>query len=133
MSFTSRSLLATMISLALYGPAMAYENPTPSEDVNDESAAINDTNSELELVRGVCIAPQDMPEDANREPIKVTADQAEAKTNQKVTYSGDVILQQGNRTVAADTATLHQPENIVTAEGNVYFHDGTRAPHLTRA
>ncbi|MCW8330312.1 LPS assembly protein LptD [Photobacterium sp. SDRW27] len=125
MSLTSRSLLATMISLALYGPAMAYENPAPSEDVNDESAAVNDTKSELELVRGVCIAPQDMPEDPNNEPIKVTADQAEAKTNQKVTYSGDVVLQQGNRTVAADVATLHQPENVVTAEGNVYFHDGT--------
>ncbi|RWX54036.1 LPS assembly protein LptD [Photobacterium chitinilyticum] len=125
MSLTSRSLLATMISLALYGPAMAYENPAPSEDVNDESAAVNGTKSDLELVRGVCIAPQDMPEDTNNEPIKVSADKAEAKPNQKLTYSGDVILQQGNRTVAADTATLHQPENIVTAEGDVYFHDGT--------
>ncbi|GAB3528043.1 LPS assembly protein LptD [Photobacterium alginatilyticum] len=125
MSLTSRSLLATMISLALYGPAMAYENPAPSEDVNDESAAVNGTKSELEVVRGVCIAPQDMPEDVNNEPITVSADKAEAKPNQKLTYSGDVVLQQGNRTVAADTATLHQPENIVTAEGNVYFHDGT--------
>ncbi len=79
----------------------------------------------LNWFEGVCIAPQDMPEDANNEPIKVSADKAEAKPNQKVTYSGDVILQQGNRTVAADTATLHQPENIVTAEGDVYFHDGT--------
>ena len=125
MSFTSRSLLATMISLTLYGPAMAYDNPAPSEDANDESAAANDAKSELELVRGTCIAPKDMPEDINQEPIKVTADKAELKTNQKLTYSGDVILRQGNRTVAADTATLHQPENIITAEGHVYFHDGT--------
>ncbi|WP_299019343.1 LPS assembly protein LptD [uncultured Photobacterium sp.] len=125
MSLTSRSLLATMISLALYGPAMAYEIPALSENVNDESAAVNDTQSELELVRGVCIAPQDMPADPNNEPITVSADKIEAKPNQKVTYSGDVLLQQGNRTVAADSATLHQPENIVSAEGNVYFHDGT--------
>lgn len=125
MSLTSRSLLATMISLALYGPAMAYEIPAISENVNDESEAVNDTPSELELVRGTCIAPQDMPADPNNEPITVSADKAEAKPNQKVTYSGDVLLQQGNRTVAADTATLHQPENIVTAEGNVYFHDGS--------
>ncbi|MGF1682004.1 LPS assembly protein LptD [Photobacterium makurazakiensis] len=124
MSSTSRSLLATMISLALFGPTMAYATPATDEEVNDHSS-VKDGTDELEMVRGVCIAPQDMPADPNNEPIFVSADHAEAKTNQKVTYSGDVVLQQGNRTVAADNATLRQPENIVTAEGNVYYHDGT--------
>ncbi|MEJ2765817.1 LPS assembly protein LptD [Photobacterium sp. MCCC 1A19761] len=125
MSLTSRSLLATMISLALYGQAMASETPALSEDVNDESAAVNGTPDHLEMVRGTCLAPQDQPADPNNEPITVSADTAEAQPNRKVTYSGDVVLQQGHRTVAADTATLHQPENVVTAEGNVYFHDGS--------
>ncbi|MGF1757972.1 LPS assembly protein LptD [Photobacterium sagamiensis] len=124
MSLTSRSLLATMISLALYGPVMADETPTPSDDVNDKLTVTGEETDELELVRGICIAPQDRSADPNNEPIKVTADHAEAKTNTKMTYSGDVVVQQGHRTMAADMATLRQPENIVTAEGNVYFHDG---------
>ncbi len=113
-----------MISLALFGPAMAYAAPASDKATQDDSTVSDDTD-ELAMVRGVCIAPQDRPVDPNNEPIHVTADHAEARTNQKVTYSGDVVLQQGNRTVAADTATLRQPENIVTAEGNVYFHDGS--------
>ncbi len=125
MSLTSRSLLATMISLALYGPAMANENNKLSEDVNDELALTSDNVDEIELVRGVCIAPQDRSTDPNNDPIKVTADHAEALDKTKVTYTGDVVVQQGNRTIAADQASLRQPENIVVAEGNVYFHDGT--------
>ena len=124
MSSTSRSLLATMISLALFGPTVAYANQAAPETAKGDSAVSDDTD-ELAMVRGVCIAPEQMPADPNNEPIKVTADQAEALNNQKVTYTGDVVVRQGNRTVAADTAHLQQPENIVTAEGNVYFHDGT--------
>ncbi|KLV02436.1 LPS biosynthesis protein [Photobacterium aquae] len=124
MSSTSRSLLATMISLALFGPSVAHANPATPEEIHDNSAASDETD-ELAMVRGVCIAPKDMPADPNNEPVKVTADHAEAMNDKSVTYSGDVVVRQGNRTVAADTATLRQPENIVTAEGNVYFHDGT--------
>ncbi|MCQ1059001.1 LPS assembly protein LptD [Photobacterium sp. ZSDE20] len=124
MSSTSRSLLATMISLALFGPTVAYANQAASENANGGSA-VSDETDELAMVRGVCIAPEQMPADPNNEPIKVTADQAEALNNKSVTYTGDVIVRQGNRTVAADIATLEQPANVVTAEGNVYFHDGT--------
>ncbi|MDV5171077.1 LPS assembly protein LptD [Photobacterium rosenbergii] len=124
MSSTSRSLLATMISLALFGPTVAYANQAAPETAKGDSAVSDDTD-ELAMVRGTCIAPEQMPADPNNEPIKVTADQAEALNNQSVTYTGDVVVRQGNRTVAADVATLEQPANIVTAEGNVYFHDGT--------
>ncbi len=114
MSSTSRSLLATMISLALFGPTVAYANQAAPETANGDSA-VNDETDELAMVRGVCIAPEQMPADPNNEPIKVTADQAEALNNQSVTYTGDVVVRQGNRTVAADVATLEQPVNIVTA------------------
>lgn len=124
MSSTSRSLLATMISLALFGPTVAYANQAAPEKANGDSA-VSDETDELAMVRGTCIAPEQMPTDPNNEPIKVTADQAEALNNQSVTYTGDVIVRQGNRTVVADVATLEQPSNDVTAEGNVYFHDGT--------
>ncbi|MBY5948120.1 LPS assembly protein LptD [Photobacterium rosenbergii] len=124
MSSTSRSLLATMISLALFGPTVAYANQAAPEKANGDSA-VSDETDELAMVRGTCIAPEQMPADPNNEPIKVTADQAEALNNQSVTYTGDVIVRQGNRTVVADVATLEQPSNNVTAEGNVYFHDGT--------
>ncbi|PSW10583.1 LPS assembly protein LptD [Photobacterium rosenbergii] len=124
MSSTSRSLLATMISLALFGPTVAYANQAAPERANGDSA-VSDETDELAMVRGTCIAPEQMPADPNNEPIKVTADQAEALNNQSVTYTGDVIVRQGNRTVVADVATLEQPSNDVTAEGNVYFHDGT--------
>ncbi|KHT65535.1 LPS biosynthesis protein [Photobacterium gaetbulicola] len=124
MSSTSRSLLATMISLALFGPTVAYANQAAPETTSGD-AAVSDETDELAMIRGTCIAPEQMPADPNNEPIKVTADQAEALNNQNVTYTGDVIVRQGNRTVVADTAKLQQPENIVTAEGNVYFHDGT--------
>ncbi|GAL06969.1 outer membrane protein Imp [Photobacterium aphoticum] len=131
MSSTSRSLLATMISLALFGPAMAYATPASHDEISGDPAISDDTD-ELAAIRGVCIAPKDMPADPNNEPVKVTADRAEALNEKKVTYSGDVVVRQGNRTVAADTATFHQPENIVTAEGHVYFHDGSMEVYSDR-
>lgn len=131
MSSTSRSLLATMISLALSGPIVAYATPAPHDAANGDSAVSDDTD-ELAVVRGVCVAPQDRSADPNNEPIKVTANHAEALNDKKLTYSGDVVLTQGNRTVVADKATLRQPENIVTAEGNVYFSDGTIEVHSDR-
>lgn len=123
MSSNSRSLLATLISLALFGPSMTYADPATHSDTNDKSA-VSDENDELAMVRGVCLDPSQRTADPNNEPIRVTADRAEAVNEASVTYSGDVVVRQGNRTVAADVATLHQPENKVIAEGNVYFHDG---------
>ncbi len=122
MSLTSRSLLATMISLALYGPAMANELSAPSDKVKDEHTVAQ--ADEPKVVRGVCIAPQDRQEDTNNLPVKITADSAEAINEKKITYKGDVIVKQGTRTIVADQASLKQPENVVTATGDVYLHDG---------
>ncbi|OAN19005.1 LPS assembly protein LptD [Photobacterium jeanii] len=131
MSLSSRSLLATMISLALYGPAMADDNPqATTNNINDTTNEASQESqpeidvSTLEVVKGTCIAPQDRSQDINNEPVHIAANEANAESAIAVTYSGDVVIKQGHRTMAADTATYHQPDNSVTAEGNVYFHDG---------
>ncbi|QUJ67797.1 LPS assembly protein LptD [Photobacterium sp. GJ3] len=119
MSFTSRSLLATMISIALYGPS-AFANDALIEKETSPTA-----EDELALVRGMCLTPDPSEGDPNNAPIRISADQAEASSGESVTYSGDVVIRQSNRTVAADIATMNQRKNTVSAEGNVYFHDGT--------
>ncbi|WP_028023526.1 LPS assembly protein LptD [Enterovibrio calviensis] len=123
MSPTAKSFLSSMIWLALYGQAMA-------EEAND---APNNTQP-LVIPTATCLAPEyrclptnAQAGDVNNAPVTIVADHAEAKANEKAIYRGDVIVTQGNRTVKSDTATLRQPENIVTAEGNVYFHDGSIA------
>lgn len=120
MSLTARSLVSLMICLALHGQAMATE-----------SQVTHGSTEPLTLPNGKCLAPEyrcnpakGSAEDINNLPIKIEADSAEAKANERAIYRGDVVVTQGNRTVKADTATLRQPENIVTADGNVYFHDG---------
>ncbi|CZF83448.1 LPS assembly protein LptD [Grimontia marina] len=120
MSLTARSFLSTMICLALYGQAMA-----------EESQVTQGSTEPLVIPTEKCLAPEyrcrpntGSTDDINNLPVRIEADSAEAKANEKAIYRGDVVVTQGNRTVKADTATLRQPENIVTAEGNVYFHDG---------
>ncbi|WP_305839075.1 LPS assembly protein LptD [Photobacterium leiognathi] len=131
MSLTSHSLLATMIGLAIYGPAMAEDATSLHKDINNKHAVAEDqstnkaiTNDPLAMVRGVCIAPKDRKEDTNNLPINIEANSAKAKNKHQAVYTGDVIIKQGTRTIAADKVTLQQPENIVTAKGNVFYHDG---------
>ncbi|WP_318454656.1 LPS assembly protein LptD [Photobacterium leiognathi] len=131
MSLTSHSLLATMIGLAIYGPAMAEDATSLHKDINNKHAVAEDqstnkaiTNDPLAMVRGVCIAPTDRKEDTNNLPINIEANSAKAKNKHQAVYTGDVIVKQGTRTIAADKVTLQQPENIVTAKGNVFYHDG---------
>ncbi|WP_318433617.1 LPS assembly protein LptD [Photobacterium leiognathi] len=131
MSLTSHSLLATMIGLAIYGPAMAEDATSLHKDINNKHAVAEDqstnkaiANDPLAMVRGVCIAPKDRKEDTNNLPINIEANSAKAKNKHQAVYTGDVIIKQGTRTIAADKVTLQQPENIVTAKGNVFYHDG---------
>ncbi len=111
MSPTARSFLATMISLALYGPALVFANTAPTtQPCSDKEAR--------------CIPASEQTQDVNSAPIRVVADRAEAQTNDKAIYSGNVEVTQGHRKMTADTATLRDPERIVTAQGDVVFNDG---------
>ncbi|OOF26835.1 LPS assembly protein LptD [Salinivibrio proteolyticus] len=111
MSPTARSFLATMISLALYGPALAFANADSADKPCPDSEAR-------------CIPPSKQTQDVNNAPIRVVADRAEAQSNEKAIYSGNVEVTQGHRKMTADTATLRDPERIVTAQGDVVFNDG---------
>ncbi len=90
MSLTSHSLLATMIGLAIYGPAMAEDATSLHKDINNKHAVAEDqstnkaiANDPLAMVRGVCIAPKDRKEDTNNLPINIEANSAKAKTSIK--------------------------------------------------
>lgn len=110
MSFTSRSLLATMISLALYGPSVI--------------AAESTTDQTSEIPKDLCAVPtQASSSNDSQHPIIIEADRVEAKNNNRASYEGKVIVTQGSKTVKANSVTLHQPENLVTAEGNVEYSD----------
>lgn len=54
--------------------------------------------------------------DSNQEPINIEADSLEAINGQRATYKGDVVVIQGNKTITADSVTLHQDDNVVVAE-----------------
>lgn len=122
MSFTSRSLLATMIGISLSSPlALANNNSMDKNNSQDNE--------------GSCQQPENYCEKRNAEkksasktdskqlPVTIQADNVESSNNNRATYQGNVIITQGLKTVEADKITLHQPENIVTAEGNVVFTD----------
>lgn len=115
MSPTARSFLSTMIFLALYGQAHAATSTSDANHANSSPCPDEEQR---------CIPANERVDDINNAPITVVADRAEAKTNDKAIYSGDVVVRQGHRTVKADTATLRQPENVVTAQGKVVFNDG---------
>ncbi|UJF19574.1 LPS assembly protein LptD [Vibrio sp. SS-MA-C1-2] len=109
MNFPSRSLLATLITLSLYGPAQADEISTEKKP--------NFT--------AVCIAPNDRVKDGNNQPIKVVSDSAKAIDNKKAVYQGNVVITQGDRKLSADKATMTPGTNQVVAEGNVNLQDPT--------
>lgn len=119
MSLTARSFLSTMIWLALYGQAAA-----------EESTVSQGSTDPVTIPTQTCVAPEYRCLEKNAQgddlnaPITITSDRAEAVANQKAIYQGDVVVKQGNRTLKANTATLRQPENVVTATGDVYYHDG---------
>jgi len=112
MSPFSRTLLAASISAALFVPQTQAE------------AMVDDSVQELPAI-DQCLIDTPEPENPNQQPVSVEADSLEAINGDKATYKGDVVVVQGNKRFQADQVTLHQKENIIVAEGNVVFSDGT--------
>ena len=128
MSLTSRSLLTTMISLALYGPSVAYASAlNATEPTHAEQAVI--ASPKHTVAPEVCVPPNKKQEDINNLPITIKADNAVGVNNKSITYSGDVTVKQGYRTISANKAVFDQPKNTVTATGNVYVDEGSLAVH----
>ncbi len=120
MPVNTRIILSSMIWFALHGHAIAKDT-----NINQDS------NRHLVIPKQTCLAPEHRcipiskrDIDPNNAPITIVADQAKSKLNKKSYYDGDVILKQAHRTIKADRATLEEPENIITANGNVFYHDG---------
>ncbi|WP_150137462.1 LPS assembly protein LptD [Candidatus Enterovibrio escicola] len=120
MSLTARSFLSSMIYLALHAEAFAERNTVAQY-----------SQKSLVIPTGVCLTSEycyldkkEQVDDVHNTPVIIVSDHAEAKANVKAIYRGDVVVTQGHRTIKADVATLRQPENIITAEENVYFYDG---------
>ncbi|WP_176470669.1 LPS assembly protein LptD [Vibrio metoecus] len=120
MSCFSRTFLAASISAALFAPQTQAE------------ASVDDNHSNLPNGEQ-CLVNQPEPANPNQQPINVEADKLEAINGQKATYSGNVVVVQGKKRIAADNVTLHQQENVVVAEGNVQFSDGEIKTLSTKA
>ncbi|MGB2079672.1 MAG: LPS assembly protein LptD, partial [Vibrio sp.] len=111
----SRTLLAAFISAALY--------PIPSALAESDHTSSKTAAPEMPPA-GQCIAPSQNKDDVNQLPIHIEADSAQAFGQNQATYSGDVEITQGNKNLKADTITVNQAQDNVTARGNVYFYDG---------
>ncbi len=120
MSCFSRTFLAASISAALFAPQIQAE------------ASVDDNRAQLPNGEQ-CLVNQPEPTNPGQQPINVEADKLEAINGQKATYSGNVVVVQGKKRIAADNVTLHQQENVVVAEGNVQFSDGEIKTHSTKA
>ncbi|HDI3262383.1 TPA: LPS assembly protein LptD [Vibrio cholerae] len=120
MSCFSRTFLAASISAALFAPQIQAE------------ASVDDNHAQLPNGEQ-CLVNQPEPTNPGQQPINVEADKLEAINGQKATYSGNVVVVQGKKRIAADNVTLHQQENVVVAEGNVQFSDGEIKTHSTKA
>ncbi|HGF7530928.1 LPS assembly protein LptD [Vibrio cholerae] len=116
----SRTFLAASISAALFAPQIQAE------------ASVDDNRAQLPNGEQ-CLVNQPEPTNPGQQPINVEADKLEAINGQKATYSGNVVVVQGKKRIAADNVTLHQQENVVVAEGNVQFSDGEIKTHSTKA
>lgn len=98
------------------------------------NAATNHSNH-LTLSKETCSAPKSdknktnaeqtqASEDPNALPINVEADKLTIKKDKKAVYSGHVSVTQGNRSLKANTVTLDQQVNTISAEGSVVFSNG---------
>lgn len=111
----SRTLLAAFISAAFYSIPSAFAD---SEPASDKSVA-----PEMPPI-GQCIAPTQTSQEQQQLPVYIEADSAQAFGQNQATYSGDVIVTQGNKNLKADTITVNQSQDNVTARGKVYYNDG---------
>ncbi len=120
MSLTARTCLSTMIWLALCGQSMSQETDTKQ----DQKTAPSRLNSTCKKAEFGCLSDQQKTKNINDAPIAIVSDYAESQGDKTSHFRGNVIIKQGHRTVKAETATLTQPENVIIAKENIFFHDG---------
>ncbi|WP_241761346.1 LPS assembly protein LptD [Candidatus Photodesmus anomalopis] len=62
--------------------------------------------------------------DSNTSSIQIEANSLEAFNQNKVKYSGNVVIVQGNKQIKSDTVTLYEINKRIVAQGNVNINDG---------
>lgn len=98
------------------GLAFAY---APNVVANDTSAT---TSSRAQFEQ--CTINEPDVANPNSQPINVEADNLEVVNGKSAKYTGNVVVVQGKKSIQANTVTVNQATNTITAEGNVNFSDG---------
>ena len=113
----SLSLIAIAVTFSLYNyNSPSYAIGLPENDTNNPQCLINVPKFERPIVNG----------DINNLPVNAEADQFEAIYPNLAIYSGNVYVDQGNRTVQADKVTIDSKDannRMVTLDGNIIYQD----------
>ena len=109
------SLLAIAVTLSLYDSS-SYAISLPKVVSDNPQCLIDVPKFDRPLVNG----------DINTLPVNAEANQFEAINPNIAIYKGEVLLEQGNRTVQADKVTIDTQDNnnrTVTLEGDIIYQD----------
>jgi len=72
------------------------------------------------------IAPEDLPQlTLVNDIVSVTSDNVNIQYPNLLNYNGNVVFQQNNKFIRADTAHYDQSNNLFTASGNLHFQDNS--------
>lgn len=71
--------------------------------------------------------------DTDTTPITISADAVDGSVSDTITYQGNVIIEQGDRTVQADEASYDNAQKSITTQGNITYQssDLTLTSHKT--
>ncbi|MGX9419400.1 LPS assembly protein LptD [Vibrio sp. WJH972] len=104
-------------SFSLYtGLALVFSQGVAADEV------INDKKPQVQFDQ--CKINEQDTENSDSQTINVEADNLEVVEGKNAKYTGDVVVTQGLNSIVADSVTVDQSSNIVTAEGNVNFSNG---------
>lgn len=56
-------------------------------------------------------------------PITIESDTVNAEVKDTITYKGEVVISQGDKTLKADSSTFNQATQDVEAKGNIFYQD----------
>ena len=113
----SLSLIAIAVTFSLYNyDSNSYAIGIPKNDTSNPQCLINVPKFERPMVNG----------DINTLPINAESNEFEAIYPDLAIYSGDVYVEQGNRTVLADKVTIDSKDTnnrMAILDGNITYQD----------
>jgi len=113
----SLSLIAIAVSFSLYNyDSTSYAIGIPKNETSNPQCLINVPKFDRPIVNG----------DINTLPVNAESDEFEAIYPNLAIYSGDVYVEQGNRTVLADKVTIDSKDannRMAILDGNITYQD----------